>query len=92
MMVLQEVKRVLQRTGRSTLSQLVAETGADRAEVAGALQFFVDRGNVTREFESGSGVTCGTTVCKSCPLGDYCVANVGELNGLEVFAWHEKEK
>jgi hypothetical protein len=90
-MVLQDVKRTLRAQRRMTLSQLSAEIGSDRTTVAGALQFFVDRGNVYRELESGSGVTCGTT-CRSCPLGDACLSGTSKLNGLEVFVWNEEEQ
>ena len=87
-MVLQDVKRTLQTHRRMTLSQLSAEIGSERSAVAGALQFFVDRGNVYREFESGAGVTCGTA-CRSCPLGDACLSGTSKLNGREVFVWDE---
>ena len=90
-MLLQDVKRALRVNRRMTLSQLAAEIGSDRASVAGALQFFADRGNVYREFESGSGVTCGTA-CRNCPLGDACLSGKAQLNGLEVFVWNEEEQ
>lgn len=85
-MVIREVKRALKDRGRMTLSQLSAETGNDRVAVTEALQFFVRRGEVFREVESGTGVTCGTT-CRNCPIGDTCVLAAGDSTGLEVFVW-----
>jgi hypothetical protein len=89
-MVLTTVKGVLKANRRMTLSQIVAETGGDRKTVAAALEYFVQRGNVHREVESASGVTCGTA-CKSCPIAGACLGG-STMTGLEVFVWSETNR
>ncbi len=84
-MVLTDVKGILKANRRMTLSQIVAETGTDRSTVTAALEYFVQRGDVHREVESASGVTCGTA-CKSCPIAGACLGG-SSLTGLEVFVW-----
>lgn len=71
-----------------TVSQLCVELGADRSAVAAALEFFVHRGDVSREVEGPTGVTCGT-VCKNCPIAGACLAGGNALSGMEVFVWND---
>lgn len=89
-MILREVKRLLASQRRMTLSQLIAETGDDKASVIAALEYFIHRGNVYREFERASGVTCGT-MCKNCPISTACVLGKNAMSGMEIFVWIEKE-
>ncbi len=87
-MILREVKGILAAHRRMTLSQLIAETGEDKASIMAALEYFVRRGDVYRELERTSGVTCGT-MCKNCPISTACVLGKGAMSGMEIFVWKE---
>ncbi|NBB90909.1 MAG: hypothetical protein GVY23_06845 [Spirochaetes bacterium] len=66
-MILTRVKHGLRSLEAATASQLAAELSLGRRDVAIALEFWINRGDV-RACEESVGPACGTS-CTKCPIG-----------------------
>lgn len=65
-MIVRDVRSALRSRGAATVSQLVADLGADRPLVESALAFWTHRGNVA--VCESTLRACGTS-CRRCPIG-----------------------
>ncbi len=80
-MIVSAVGKALRTAKAATLSQLVADLGADRDMIEAAVEFWLRRGNVVVCEQPADG-GCGT-VCRRCPIADA----PSPSRGATVYEW-----
>lgn len=86
-MILRQVREVMRGRGSASISQVMAELGADRGIVAAALSHWERAGRIQRL--QGYSEGCSPVACKSCPLVPLC----GDRDAAEhadYFVWIEE--
>lgn len=88
-MIVRQVGAILKEEGVSSITQLMARTGASRGVVEAAIEFWERRGSVCR-VATPDAPHCAGPLCRACPLVDRCAPAVTGAEPPRFYSWENR--